>query len=117
MIKLEAKNIRLPSANRRLIPGLKRWTLNPAYRKDLQALAYILLASSHDDGKPSGPPYYIFIDVETHKDTDNVIKGVLDLLEHIQLINNDKNVTRLEIHKTPRKRGEPEEIHIEIQKA
>lgn len=118
MITFEAKGIRLPNTNKRLMPSRGRCVLDPNYRRLTLQLAYSLLGGTvEDDGEPCGPPYEVEIYVTTYKDIDNICKATIDVLEHLRKIDNDRNVLRLEAVKVPGKRGAREDVKIIIRKA
>ena len=104
---LNISNVNIVSANRRLIRAHGRMINNPDYAAFKKQL-YFMTATC----KPLTPPYAITIHVSCYCDADNVVKPVLDALQTKGVIDDDKNVVRLEIVKTPIQKGKPGSIIV-----
>lgn len=103
---ININNIKIVSANRRLIPGTGRMVNNPEYT----AFKEHLMAMTRKEKLQ--PRYRIVIKVTCYQDADNVIKPVLDALQKRGVIDDDKNVRFIEVEKTIGKRGAPGKIHV-----
>lgn len=58
------------------------------------------------------PNYYMQVYVECFADIDNIIKPVLDALQMRGVIDNDKNVVRLDMHKVHTPKSKPGTIIV-----
>jgi len=59
-------------------------------------------------------PYIIEIRVHCYQDIDNVIKPILDALEFRKIIDNDRNVQEIVIHKNHIKKNELGKLQVWI---
>ena len=108
MIKLlDVNNISIVSANRRLIRAHGRMINNPDYAAFKKQLYFMT-----SNVQPLKPPYKIKIAVSCYIDADNCAKAVLDALQTKGIIDDDKNVLRIEIVKTPIPRGKTGSITV-----
>ena len=58
-------------------------------------------------------PYEVKIELWTYLDIDAAVQAVLDTLEDKMIIDNDRNILKLEVKKNKIKRGLPGRIRIE----
>ena len=100
---IDIENIKIASINNKY--GVNRRTGNlfitPEYR-DFKAL---MIASARK--YKIDPPYIVQIEIGTYIDIDNCIKPILDALESRGIIDNDKNVLRLDVEKESLKKNQP----------
>jgi len=106
---LSLENVKLPRIN-------NRYNRNFSLKKEYVDAKNVLKAemmSRNIELIPS--PYSITIDVGTHYDIDSYIKPLLDAMQDVKIIDNDKNVCKLTIHKTPVRRNVPNWIIVEVE--
>jgi Holliday junction resolvase RusA-like endonuclease len=61
------------------------------------------------------PPYSVRIDAKCYHDIDNFIKPILDTLQKVKIIKDDKLVEHLLVNKEPGKRGRPGRLEVYVE--
>ena len=109
---LDVENIKIPSINGKygVNPKTGRLYLQPKYREFKELIENMVVQFSIDT--KIEPPYSVKINVGTALDIDNFIKVLLDSLQQARLIDDDKNVHRLTINKTPVKKGSANSLQV-----
>lgn len=115
-MKIIIENINLPSENKRLAKSRNgRFFRTAEYTQKMEFLQWQLLKHKTDkkiemfEGKIG-----VRIKVKTYLDIDNFLKGIFDSLESVGIIKNDRNILKLDIVKYPCKRGELDDLELEI---
>lgn len=98
---LHNENIKIISSNRRLIQARGRFISNPDYAAFKKELCLMIRPVKLD------PHYHLEIYAECYADADNIIKPVIDSLELRGVIDNDRNVVRVDMHKVHIPKGKP----------
>ncbi len=112
---VKAEEIQLPNENRRLIKGYQgRLVANKEYQERQETLAILFKSSFRDLSEHQAEKPIVIMEVHTYKDLDNVIKPVVDVLENLNIIPNDRNNSRIDASKVPIKKGQRESIFIII---
>ena len=121
MIELIADEVKLVSTNRRLAPGKGgRWFTTKDYKQcktDLTTIfkdQYIFVNEIEKEEIKESEDLIMKIDLVTYKDIDNPIKLIIDIINDIGIIKDDKYITKLILTKKPIKRGYPESLKIQI---
>lgn len=57
----------------------------------------------------------LLISISTYLDIDNPVKGIIDVLAEIGIIENDREIRKLKVVKTPAKRGSVESLIIKVE--
>jgi Holliday junction resolvase RusA-like endonuclease len=113
MITLRAENIKLVSENRRLIRSKHGGMCsNPKYAK-AKTMLYFCFKNSWN-GEKLNKNICMFIDVDTYLDLDNICKPIIDTVERLGCIENDREVLALYVHKYKIKRGQPDSVTVRI---
>lgn len=106
---LALESVKLPRINNRYY---KNFSLKKEYTEAKEILKReMLLRKTHT----LQSPYSITIDVGTHYDIDSFVKPLLDAMQDVKIIDNDKNVCKLSINKTLVKRNEPNWIIVNVE--
>jgi len=109
---LDIENIKIPSINGKFgyNPKTGRLFLQPKYRAFKELIEDMVVQFSAN--VKIEPPYSLRINVSTYMDVDNFIKPLQDSLKQAKLIDDDKNILRLTINKTPVKKGSPNSLQV-----
>ena len=83
------------SENRRLIPAKGRWVTNPEYRAFKDSLIWTLKAKHHEHLK-GDIEVKITMWLNPKMDAQNILKPVLDAIEQAGIIDNDRQIRKLE---------------------
>lgn len=114
MIFVKAEEIKLPNTNNKYTVSRGRMVINPEYKRRQETLALLFKQSKTDLTGFQDSIYNISIEVWTYLDIDQCLKGVIDVLEEIGLISNDRNIFRLDVKKVPMKKNKRDRIYIII---
>ena len=116
MITLKAENIKLISSNQRLVQGKGRWYANPKYAESKTLLYWHVKKCLKDypDFKMLKENIGIIINVKTYNDIDNCIKIILDCLQDLKVIENDRAVISLAVNKIQIKKGKPDSVEVKV---
>lgn len=97
----------------RTIPIIYKTT---KYKQFVSVIAENLLLVRMRAGNPIDPKsaLAVSIEVRTYKDIDSGVKPVLDAIEQSGIVENDSQITRLEVEKIPIARNAVETLTIEI---
>jgi Holliday junction resolvase RusA-like endonuclease len=95
------------SANRRLEPGADRWHTSDEYRAFKDSLAWTLKAHAECFSGPVS--VRLFVVLIAQMDTDAIIKPCLDALQLAGVVDNDRQVRHICVHREDRKKGETED--------
>lgn len=102
---IDLDNIKFVGINKKFY---RNFSLTNEYRKFKELL---ILSCA----KAKIQPYYqIIIYMETYHDIDAPIKVILDALETAEVIDNDRNVINLMVHKKFNKRGRPDKLEVSV---
>lgn len=101
------------SENDRLLPGKRRWQLNPAYKAFKESVAWVLRQEQLDTPPLEGPVCIrLFIELNPAMDASNIIKPVLDAIQLAGVIKNDKQVRTFSFYRDDRPKGEEDRLGI-----
>lgn len=97
IIKLAIGNIKLISENRRLRPGNGRLTTTQAYKNYKQELGFVFRPQIPLKWKTIDGKFGVKMEFRTYdrKDAQNLIKPILDVIESLGIVKNDKSLSRL----------------------
>jgi hypothetical protein len=114
VIKLKAENFKLIGANRRLIPAKSRWINNPEYATTKIFMYFAFTNCQVENTECLKNNICIDIDVWTYLDIDNTIKPIVDTIQEIGIIKNDREVIELHVVKHKVKRGQLDKVEVKI---
>jgi len=98
---------RAVSANRRLEPGGDRWHASEEYKAFKDSLAWTLKA--HFEHFTGPVNVRLFVVAGPQMDSDAIIKPALDALEIAGIVDNDRQVRHICVHREDRKKNETED--------
>jgi Holliday junction resolvase RusA-like endonuclease len=98
---------RAVSANRRLRAGTDHWHASKEYQAFKEALAWTLRSRLERFAGPVNVRLWAVLGPQM--DTDAIIKPALDALQLAGVLENDKQVRHICVHREDRKKGESED--------
>lgn len=117
-MNIEIKGYEIISDNERLIPIIvnnkPRLVTSAKYKKCKKELIKIIQSQMPEHWNILNHEIEITIRAYTYKDVGNIIKVISDALEGAEVINNDRFVSDVHIHKVAIKRGQPDTVYIEL---
>lgn len=103
MLQICLANAVLVSVDERVIPIYKKGKphiiLSRAYRKCIDALTKQIRAMLPDDFEIFTQNIVVHLEISTRKDLDNVLKPIIDAMQHAKIIKNDSRVVQINARK------------------